>query len=162
MGASPFSLSTSQPFNLRMHNVPSGIAGPPYSPGALLMARSIVLLFALLLSGAALAQETELRDAILDPMPVRDQFLLSNGLLSFEPEGPRVLEIGEWAFDLHHADSNTFSKSNWISHSLSTETRNQREQGATILADPRYQLRDSVFLIDGETHRVTLGLPRGP
>jgi hypothetical protein len=125
------------------------------------MSRLIVLFLALLLSGAALAQETELRDAILDPMPVRDQFLLSNGLLSFEPEGARVLEIGEWEFDLHHADANTFSKSNWISHSLSTEVRNQREQGITLLNDPRYELRDSVFLIDGETHRVTFGLRRG-
>jgi hypothetical protein len=128
------------------------------------MSRSFRFAFAFLLgtlfAGAAAAQE-EIRDALLDPLPIRDQFLLGNGFYSFEPEGARVLEIGEWRVDVHHADANTFSKSAWISHSFSSEAPLSRSSAINTLDNPRYQLRDSVFFIDGETHRVTLGLRRG-
>lgn len=121
----------------------------------------LYLVVVLLLTGAASAQETETRDALLDPLPVRDQFLLGNGFYSFEPEGAHVLEIGEWRMDVHHADANTFSKSNWISLSLAAEGPTTRARAIDTLTNPRYQLRDSVFLVDGETHRVTIGLHRG-
>src|SRR5258708_1383875 len=121
----------------------------------------LYLVFLLLLTGAAAAQDVETHDALLDPLPVRDQFLLGNGFYSFEPEGPHVLETGEWRVDLHHADANTFSKSNWISLSLAADQPTTRERAIDLLNDPRYKLRDSVFLIDGETHRVTLSLHRG-
>jgi hypothetical protein len=115
----------------------------------------------LLAAVAAGAQETTLRDTLLDPLPIRDQYLLGNGFYSFEPEGARVLENGEWMFDIHAADANTFSKSGWISRSLAGEEPLQRAGALATLDNPRYQLRDSVFLIDGETHRTTLALRRG-
>lgn len=118
---------------------------------------AVVLLFA----GAAFAQDAETHDALLDPLPIRDQFLLGNGFYSFEPEGAHVLETGEWRAEIHHADANTFSKSNWISLSLSAAQPATRERAIDLLTNPRFQLRDSVFLVDGETHRVTIGLHRG-
>src|SRR5258708_33259094 len=127
----------------------------------MLRSLGLYLAFVLLLACAASAQETEMRDALLDPLPVRDQFLLGNGFYSFEPEGAHVLEIGEWRMDVHHADANTFSKSNWISLSLASEAPTTRARAIDTLTNPRYQLRDKVFLIDGETHRVPLGLHRG-
>lgn len=125
------------------------------------MSRTLVFALAVLLAGAAAAQEPEIRDSLLDPLPIRDQFLLGNGFYSFEPEGARVLEIGEWRVDVHHADANTFSKSAWISHSINSEAPLSRASAINTLENPRYQLRDSVFFIDGETHRVTFGLRRG-
>jgi hypothetical protein len=127
----------------------------------MLRSLGLYLVVALFVTGAASAQETETHDALLDPLPVRDQFLLGNGFYSFEPEGAHVLEIGEWRMDVHHADANTFSKSNWISLSLASEAPTTRARAIDTLTDPRYQLRDSVFLVDGETHRVTFGLHRG-
>jgi hypothetical protein len=127
------------------------------------MSRSLglYLIFFLFFAGAASAQDAETRDALLEPLPIRDQFLLGNGFYSFEPEGPHVLETGEWRMDIHHADANTFSKSNWISLSLAADQPTTRERAIDLLNDPRYELRDSVFLVDGETHRVTLALHRG-
>lgn len=125
------------------------------------MSRLIAIAVALALACTAAAQEAELQGALLDPLPIRDQFLLGNGFFSFEPEGARVLEIGEWRLDVHHADANTFSKSAWISHSFTSEEPKSRSNAIDALDNPRYQLRDAVFLIDGETHRVTFGLRRG-
>ncbi len=79
------------------------------------MSRLIAIAVTLALACTAAAQEAELQGVLLDPLPIRDQFLLGNGFFSFEPEGARVLEIGEWRLDVHHADANTFSKSSWIS-----------------------------------------------
>ncbi len=127
------------------------------------MLRSLGLYLAVVLfvAGAASAQETETRDALLDPLPVRDLFLLGNGFYSFEPEGPKVLDIGEWRMDIHQAEANTFSKSNWISVSLAADQPATRERAIDLLNSPRYKLRDSVFLAVGVTHRSTIGLHRG-
>jgi hypothetical protein len=121
-------------------------------------ARIVLVLLAAVAAGA---QETGLRDTLLDPFPVRDQYLLGNGFYSFEPEGAQVLETGEWLFDIHSADANTFSKSAWISRSLAGEEPLKRAGALATLDSPRYQLRDSVFLVDGQTHRTTLAFHRG-
>jgi hypothetical protein len=127
------------------------------------MRRSLGLYLAvvLLLAGAAYAQDPETHDALLDPLPIRDQFLLGNGFYSFEPEGAHVLETGEWRADVHQAEANTFSKSDWISVSLAADPSAPRERPIDLLTNPRYQLRDPVFLAVGVTHRLTVGLHRG-
>src|SRR5579859_1695908 len=68
------------------------------------MNRSLVVLATLLIACTAGAQELASGDALLAPLPIRDQFLLSNGLLSFAPEGPRVLDRGAWSMTFAGAD----------------------------------------------------------
>jgi hypothetical protein len=116
------------------------------------------------LASAASAQEQTAawrHDALLEPLPIRDQFLLGNGFFFFEPEGARVLDDGVWVAGVHVADANTFAKSGWITRSFASEEPNQRGDGVTTLELPRYSNRDAVFLVDGQTHRTTLTLRRG-
>jgi hypothetical protein len=96
---------------------------------------------------------------ILGPLPVRDQYLLSNGFFFFEPESANVLDDDDWLIDLHGADSNTFAKSRWISHNLAGDT--DRRTGAQTLGLIRMDEGQSVFLVDGEIHRVTITAHRG-
>jgi hypothetical protein len=128
-----------------------------------LLARCALVL-SLLMAMVAGAQESDgglQRDVLLDPLPVRDQFLLGNGFFFFEPEGARVLDDGIWSAGLHVADANTFAKAAWISRSFASEEPNQRADAAQTLELPRYSNRDAVFLIDGQTHRTTFILRRG-
>lgn len=108
---------------------------------------------------SALAQEADVRDSLLAPLPIRDQFLLSNGFFFFSPEGPSVLDDGVWSFSTQTTDANTFAKSAWISHSL--EGRTGRAAARDALADPRFHIADSLFFVDGETHRTDFTLRRG-
>ena len=117
------------------------------------------VVFSFLIAVPLFALEDAERDALLDPIPVRDQFLLSNGFFFFEPESARVLLAGESTFDMHFAESNTFAKSNWITRSLVGDT--SRMSGAAALAQPRYSYVTSMFLVDGSTHRMTLSYRRG-
>jgi hypothetical protein len=123
------------------------------------MHRLIAASAVVLMASMASAQPVDLRDALLAPLPVRDQFLLSNGFFFFTPEAPRALPDGQWSFALNAADANSFAKSAWISHSLSGRTT--RSEALATLADPRFESTDSLFLVDGETHRTDMTLSRG-
>lgn len=114
------------------------------------------LIAALLIALPALAQEN---DALLAPLPVRDQYLLNNGFFFFEPEGARVLDDEAWLVDVHTADSNTFAKSRWISHNLEGDT--ERRTGDQTLRIIRMDPGTTIFLADGETHRTTITAHRG-
>lgn len=114
------------------------------------------LFAALLIALPALAQDA---DALLGPLPVRDQYLLNNGFFFFEPEGARVLNADEWVVDIHSADSNTFAKSRWISHNIDGDT--DRRSGDQTLGIIRMDEGRTIFLVDGETHRTTFTAHRG-
>ena len=107
----------------------------------------------------AAGQEKDEAGSLLGPLPVRDQYLLSNGFFFFEPESARVLDDNAWLVDVHGTDSNTFAKSRWISHNLEGDT--DRRTGAATLALIRMDEGRSIFLIDGETHRTTFTAHRG-
>ncbi|HYS55403.1 MAG TPA: DUF3187 family protein [Thermoanaerobaculia bacterium] len=99
------------------------------------------------------------REDLLDPLPIRDQFLLSNGFFFFEPESARVLAENESVIAMSAADSNTFAKSAWISRS---EFGNRGRRAALDeLANSRFHLGGPVFLVDGETHRLEIAMHRG-
>jgi hypothetical protein len=117
------------------------------------------LIAALLIALPALAQERDVADALLSPLPVRDQYLLNNGFFFFEPEGARVLDDDAWLVDVHTADSNTFAKSRWISHNLAGDT--DRRTGDQTLGIIRMDPGTTIFLVDGETHRTTINAHRG-
>jgi Protein of unknown function (DUF3187). len=123
----------------------------PYALAAL----SVICVLALPAAG----QENELAGSILGPLPVRDQYLLSNGFFFFEPESARVLDDNSWLIDVHGVDSNTFAKSRWISHNLEGDT--ERRTGAQTLALIRMDEGQSIFLVDGEIHRTTFTAHRG-
>jgi len=114
------------------------------------MSRSIVLLFALLWSGAALAQErsfatrssTRCRCAI-SSCSATD---CSRSSRKTAGAGDRGVGVRPPSRRLQHVLEVELDQPQSVHRDA-----DQREQGSTILADPRYQLRDSVFLIDGET-----------
>jgi hypothetical protein len=114
------------------------------------------LFAALLIALPALAQE---HDALLGPLPVRDQYLLNNGFFFFEPEAARVLDDDVWVFDIHSTDSNTFAKSRWISHNIDGDT--DRRTGDQTLGIIRMDPGTTLFLVDGETHRTTFTAHHG-
>lgn len=124
----------------------------------LLTATAVFLVTALLALPAA-GQERDVADALLGPLPVRDQYLLNNGFFFFEPESARVLDDDSWAVDIHTADANTFAKSRWISHNLEGDT--ERRSGAQTLSLIRVDDGTTVFLVDGEIHRTTITAHRG-
>lgn len=115
----------------------------------------LIVVFAV---AAAIAAPASAQD-VLGPLPVRDQFLLSNGFFFFTPESPRSLPPGEWSFAINAADSNTFAKSAWISHSL--DGRTTRSGALQELSATRFSSTNTLFLVDGETHRTDLTLSRG-
>jgi len=119
------------------------------------LALSVIAVLAMPASG----QDRDTADAVLGPLPVRDQYLLSNGFFFFEPESARVLDDDSWIIDIHNADSNTFAKSRWISHNLEGDT--DRRTGAQTLSIIRIDAGTTVFLVDGEIHRTTLTAHRG-
>ena len=105
-----------------------------------------------------MAQDDE-RDLLLQPLPIRDQFLLNNGFFFFEPEAARVLDDGKWAVTFRISDANTFAKSAWVSRSLEGQTT--RGDALAELQQPRYAIAPAIFLVHGETQRVELGFRRG-
>ncbi len=123
------------------------------------MNRPIAILFALMLASTASAQDSRMRDALLSPLPVRDQFLLSNGFYFFTPEASRSLPEGTWSLSITSSEANTFAKSAWISHSL--QGRTTRSGALQTLADTRFDSVSTLFLVDGEIHRSDLTLARG-
>ena len=98
-------------------------------------------------------------DALLGPLPIRDQFLLNNGFFFFIPEQSRVLPAGESAVSLTATDSNTFAKSAWITTSLAGQT--SRARAVDTLANSRFHSDGPLFLVDGETHRLELSMRHG-
>jgi hypothetical protein len=122
------------------------------------MRRSVANLAFLLAFCAPLCAQ-DMKDALLAPLPIRDQFLLNNGFFFFEPEQARVLDENESAVTLNVSDSNTFAKSAWISMSLAGQ--NSRLPALDVLANSRFHLGGPLYLVDGETHRVELAMRRG-
>lgn len=121
------------------------------------LGRALSVVIVLLgVAGGALAQEADVREALLTPLPVRDQFLLNNGFFFFEPESAKVLGENQWSIDLHHAEANTFAKSAWISRRQQGQTK--RVSAAEALASAGNDEEPSLFLVHGQTHRSTLSI----
>ncbi|HEY8130308.1 MAG TPA: DUF3187 family protein [Thermoanaerobaculia bacterium] len=118
--------------------------------------RTIAALFiAVLAAGACAAQS----DALLAPLPVRDQFLLNNSFFFFVPEQAAVLPCDRTVVALTMTDSNTFAKSAWLTRSLEGQTT--RTTAPDELANPRFHSGVPVFLVDGETRRFELSVRHG-
>lgn len=111
----------------------------------------------LLVCGSVRAQGNG--DDLRAPLPIRDQFLLSNGFFFFEPERARVLGEDESVVMFSAADSNTFAKSDWISKRAFGETG--RMSRASELAGSRIQIGTPLYLVDGETQRAELSMRHG-
>jgi hypothetical protein len=110
---------------------------------------------ALLLSFCATAHAQDL----LDPLPIRDQFLLSNGFFFFEPDAAGVLADGEMRLLLNASDANTFAKSAWIGYSLAGQKG--RPDAAHEFALGRFRDEGPLFFADGETHRYEITMRSG-
>ena len=115
--------------------------------------------FAVFLVVCAPAWAQENSDALRAPLPIRDQFLLSNGFFFFEPERARVLGEYESVVMISAADSNTFAKSDWINRRAFGETG--RMSQASELACSRARIGAPIYLVDGETQRAELSIHRG-
>jgi hypothetical protein len=119
---------------------------------------TLIVVLMVAVGESLLAQEND-RNALLQPLPIRDQFLLNTGFLFFEPETARVLDPGTSVVTVRAADANTFAKSAWISRSL--EGRTSRADALTELSQSRYSITPAIFLVQGETHRVEFGVRHG-
>lgn len=111
----------------------------------------------LLVCGSLQAQQTG--DDLRAPLPIRDQFLLSNGFFFFEPERARVLGQDESVVMISAADSNTFAKSDWINRRAFGETG--RMSQSSELAGSRVRIGAPIYLVDGETQRAELSMRHG-
>jgi hypothetical protein len=120
--------------------------------------RIVAAVFVIALSGPTFAQQVA-TDALLAPLPIRDQFLLNNGFFFFVPEQAAVLSNEDSVVALTATDSNTFAKSAWVSRSLEGQT--SRTTAPDELANPRFDNGAPVFLVDGETHRLELSVRHG-
>lgn len=121
--------------------------------------RRVALITILLVAmGRNLVAQDE-RDVLLQPLPIRDQFLLNNGFFFFEPESARVLDAGTWVVSFRVSDANTFAKSAWVSRSLEGQTT--RGDAMAELRQPRYAIAPAIFFVHGEAQRVELSLRRG-
>jgi hypothetical protein len=121
------------------------------------MRGSRIAVFLMALSSSAFAQPD--RDALLAPLPIRDQFLLNNGFYFVEPEQASVLAPADSLLSVTAADSNTFAKSAWVDRSLWAQSG--RLPAATDLASSRFRGEGPLFLADGETHRLEVSLRHG-
>src|SRR5439155_20469369 len=75
------------------------------------------------------------------------------------PEDAAVIGADESRLIVTAADSNTFAKSAWISHSLAGQTG--RTTATAELANSRFHGEGPLFLADGETHRLELSMRHG-
>ncbi|HYM59907.1 MAG TPA: DUF3187 family protein [Thermoanaerobaculia bacterium] len=121
--------------------------------------RAVAAVILVLLAGAACAQEISPAEALREPLPVRDQFLLGNGFLSLEPTSARVLPDGAWLADIHFANANTFARSEFVSHDLANNGGGRAGINRLLQGGPNQPA--SIFLVDGEVHRLTMSLRRG-
>ncbi|HMC22428.1 MAG TPA: DUF3187 family protein [Thermoanaerobaculia bacterium] len=118
--------------------------------------RTIAAVFiAVSVAGACAAQS----DALLAPLPIRDQFLLNNSFFFFVPEQAAVLPRDHTVVALTMTDSNTFAKSAWLTRSLEGQTT--RTTAPDELANPRFHSGAPVFLVDGEARRIELSVRHG-
>jgi hypothetical protein len=115
--------------------------------------------FAVLLLVCGSVQAQVNGDELRAPLPIRDQFLLSNGFFFFEPEQARVLGEAESVVMFSAADSNTFAKSAWIDHRVVGETA--RMSAASELAGSRMHIGAPIYLVDGEMQRAELSMRHG-
>src|SRR5260370_36568380 len=115
--------------------------------------------FAVLLLVCGSVQAQVNGDDLRAPLPIRDQFLLSNGFFFFEPEQARVLGKDESVVTFSAADSNTFAKSAWIDHRVFGETT--RMSAASELGGSRVHIGGPIYLVDGEMQRADLSMRHG-
>lgn len=121
--------------------------------------RALYIGIALLaIAGRGLAQDSDARETLLAPLPVRDQFLLNSGFFFFEPASAKVLDANQWSIDLHNVEANTIAESAWISRRLQGQTT--RVGAAEALTSAGYDAEPSLFLVHGQTHHTTLSIHR--
>lgn len=95
------------------------------------------------------------------PLRVREQFLLSQGFLAFDPASGDVLRKGRWQIDLVESGTNTWVKSNSVEEVL--EARDSRQpltleqlRGIEPQGD-----RQGIFFADGELYRTSVAVRVG-
>lgn len=94
------------------------------------------------------------------PLRIREQFLLSQGFLAFEPTSADVLAKGEWQVDLIQNATN-----NWAQSDIVQETLEARDRRAPLTLEGLRSLEtgtgEGLFYADGELHRSSLSVRAG-
>lgn len=125
---------------------------------AMIVQRLTLAALLLLAIGSPLRAQDDDRDALLQPLPIRDQFLLNTGFFFFEPETAHVMEAGSSLLTVQTTDANTFAKSAWVSRSL--EGRTTRTDALTELSQPRFLIEPAIFFAQGESERTEFAFRR--
>lgn len=99
------------------------------------------------------------------PLRIREQFLLSQGFLAFDPVSADVLAKGQWQIDAVFSATNTWSLSASVEEFLDA-----REQAAPLTVEQLRSIepfdgQDGIYFSDGELYRtsvaVRVGLGKG-
>ncbi|HVR41820.1 MAG TPA: DUF3187 family protein [Thermoanaerobaculia bacterium] len=116
----------------------------------------LLLLAATLGSPPAARAAADEVEAVLAPLPVRGEFLLSSGYLALTPSTANRIPGSEWGFDLRLTSANTFAGTWTVVDGLVNRT----EPSSWDLEHLRRQPGD-VFVADGEVQRATATIRRG-
>ncbi|MBZ0112056.1 MAG: DUF3187 family protein [Thermoanaerobaculia bacterium] len=112
----------------------------------------------------ATAQESPQKEGLrffdTGPLRIREQFLLGQGFLAFEPTSADVLDRGRWQFDLVQNVTNTWVQSEAVENYLAPrDARGTLTLEELRAIDPEGEL--GLYHADGELHRSSLSIRRG-
>jgi hypothetical protein len=122
---------------------------------------TLFLVFAARLDAGDAARKEGLDFFDTGPIRVREQFLIGMSYYAFDPSSADILGRGELRVEVVQSDTNTFARSDVVTHVL--ERRGDR--GSVTLGDlraaaPAHQ-RDGLYFADGEVTRTSVALRRG-
>ncbi len=127
--------------------------------------RVLIAITAMITLGVpALAQESQQREGLrffdTGPLRIREQFLLGQGFLAFEPTSAVILEPGQWQIDLVQNATNT-----WVQSAPVEDLLESRESRSPLTVDELRAIDpgpgQGLYHADGELHRSSLSIRRG-
>lgn len=117
----------------------------------------------LLLPAPAVTGVTTAESSLLDagPLPVRDRFVLSLGLLAFEPSSPDVLGQGSWRVGATASLFNSWSQSDTVRRNLEARTSRGDLTLDELNAIPPAFAGEGLYHADGQIQSVEVSVHRG-
>lgn len=120
-----------------------------------------------LVSQPLVAQERLPREGLrffdTGPLRIREQFLLGQGFLAFEPVSGDLLDRGEWQIDLVQNATNTWAYSDPVRRMLGERATHGERPNVTLddLQSLEAPEGRGLYFADGELHRGSLSVRRG-
>jgi len=134
----------------------------PRKPSTFVFAFSAFLLLQAAGTSRAAAQPEHegLRFFDTGPLRIREQFLLGQGFLAFEPTSADLLEAGRWQVDVIQNVTNTWVKSDVVEERFDARSGRgpvELEELSALDYDPG----EGLYYADGELYRTSVSIRRG-